>query len=1189
MAVQFIRGIATMDLEAVLLEKSVEWLNQHDKNEVFYLVPNHMKFEQEVQALRRIKQIQGNESDAIAATRFQVFSFYRLAWYYLQNTQYYSSETLTDAGTFMIFRKLLVKNESNLHIFRGEINQPGFIQQLLDIYHELKEGNIAIDDLVKNLDGPDAKKNDLQAKVKDIQLLFNQYEEIIQQYGIQSEEIIDYLADYLSSLNLKHVLFVIHGYHYFSARELQLIRILMQQSGEVKISFITNNAYPQECPTMLDLFYTTGNTYHQLYQLAKTNHIPILLDYVEKNRYLLTNPTIRHLGDYWISIQNSSVSPVASIIIEDSLQVWAAESIKEEISHIAREIRRLICEEKYRYQDIQLLTREMSVYETFVVPIFALHDIPVYLDRDMAMEQHPLVEMIQSLFSIKKYNYRYQDILRFLRTELFFPIDSEVSLDTWQEQKLYWRNQIDITENIVLAYGFEGHFWQKNMDWKIIHYDFENREEEDNQLVETIANEVRRLIQQCLPPFFQQLEKAQTGQEAARYFYHFLVENGIENQLMMWRNQAIAVGDLAIAKNHEQTWQALMTLLDEYVTIYGEDPFDLVEFMTIFSSGLEGLRYSKVPTAIDQVQVRTLDLAYPGQAQVVFAIGMTDQIFPRKFDNQTLFSDEDRQLVNDSLEPDQFLLKNTQQNIAKEPFLAYILFSSAKERLYISYPKIKDGIKEIHPSAYVAMIQKDLQLTLQEKHELVITQEASMNLSYIGTYRTLMNELTLLKRQQQEQQIGISSFWLSMEKELMKQPLALQAQRIFSSLGHKNIPESLEKSVANQLYGKEIYTSVSRMESFYRCQYQYFSRFGLGLKERELFGLTSATTGDFFHEVLDIFFKRLIDKNYSLTHLTNDELSNLTDEVLLDVFKEDKFYILTSSNRMNYIRYQLSQTIKKVSWALKKQSHSSGLTPIQTEILFGQIATQKGIEGLNLPLVDDGYMHIRGKIDRLDQLMIEDNVYLGVIDYKSSHKKFNLTEAYHGLAMQMLTYLDVVLTNSVQLVGKKSQAIGSLYMHVHNPILPYEKEEQKEDQLLKQFKFDGLLVNDEKILEKLDTQLAPKKASLIYPIEESAKEVIKPGRRQEDKFVTQEELQELLNHNRQKFIEAGNQITQGSLQLNPAYQGKERVACRFCTFRSVCNFDVMLPENHYHRIEQQTKKEIMNRLTDSNKRGETDE
>lgn len=125
------------------------------------------------------------------------------------------------------------------------------------------------------------------------------------------------------------------------------------------------------------------------------------------------------------------------------------------------------------------------------------------------------------------------------------------------------------------------------------------------------------------------------------------------------------------------------------------------------------------------------------------------------------------------------------------------------------------------------------------------------------------------------------------------------------------------------------------------------------------------------------------------------------------------------------------------------------MTTVQTEVLFGQIAAKKGISGLELPLKNQGKIHVRGKIDRIDQLVTPESTYLGVIDYKSSHRKFNMTEAYYGLAMQMLTYLDVALMDAVQLVGQEAKPAGSLYLHVHNPTLSYEGKDDIEQQMLK--------------------------------------------------------------------------------------------------------------------------------------------
>ncbi|WP_242978703.1 hypothetical protein, partial [Clostridium perfringens] len=215
-----------------------------------------------------------------------------------------------------------------------------------------------------------------------------------------------------------------------------------------------------------------------------------------------------------------------------------------------------------------------------------------------------------------------------------------------------------------------------------------------------------------------------------------------------------------------------MSLLDEYVTVYGESSFDFTTFQEIFVSGLEGLHYSKVPTAIDQVQVRAMDLTRPGAAKVTFAIGMTEEIFPQKIENKTLLSDEERQTINDTLTENQYLRGTTGRKIAQEPYVAYLVFSSARERLYLTYPSVKDTAQEVKPSPYFKNIQKDLNLPVFEKNETTIFDDETTSLAHISTYRTLIGELTRLKRQRKETQEGLLPFWLNMEKALMNQSIA---------------------------------------------------------------------------------------------------------------------------------------------------------------------------------------------------------------------------------------------------------------------------------------------------------------------------------------------------------------------------------------------------------------------------------
>ncbi|WP_086347921.1 PD-(D/E)XK nuclease family protein [Candidatus Enterococcus clewellii] len=1189
MSLQFIRGTGEKNLEKILVDKASEWLDADSNNEVFYLVPNNIKFEKEVLFLKEIKKKMTVTDNMMATMRLQVFSFQRLAWYFLQHTHYYQQDQLSEVGAAMIFRKILSENEERLTVFRGEINKSGFIQQLYALYQEMKEGNVELSDLAAiATDDQSPDDQDMARKLEDIQWLFAAFEGELQRHGINETEYLTVLSSYLKTKDLGNVLFVLSGYNRFNAKEQLLLQTLMEQGAEVKIALTLDHPYPDRKPEGVDLFFETGSTYFQLYQLARQSQVAVLNDHVEKSHPLIQSKEITQLGDFWLQTRKHFYKNGPSLAEAEDIQLWCAETPKEELASIAKEIRRLVVEEGYRYKDIQIATRDFDSYQPILKPIFKLHDIPIYIDQDMSMEQHPLVELIHSLFAIDNYHFRYRDVLRFLRTELFLPGAIYSDEMDWRAERDDWRRKIDITENIILAYGYEGSHWTREKDWTFIRYDFEEEKQDETTVLERESNEVRHAVRDILPALFSALKEAGNGEEAAAIFYRFLISSGVEEQMRMWRNQAIAAGELEEARNHEQTWDALMALLDEYVMIYKDEVFEFDSFQEIFSSGLEGLRYSKIPTAIDQVQIRPIDTLQSGQAKITFALGLTDQVFPKKVENKTLLSDEERSRMNDGLSEGKFFLQGVGQRMAQEPYTAYIMLLSASEKLYLTYPRMSDTAHDVKPSSYLSILRKNLKLSFIFKNSLSIADDEQTSLQHVGTYRTLIGDLTNLKRQRNETQQGLSGFWHMLERSLSNQPLAPLAAQIFESLNHKNIPESLGPELAEEVYGKHIYTSVSRVESFYRCQYQYFSRFGLRLRERDVFGLSSAATGEFFHEALDQLFKVLIKNNQQLSELTDAQLNEVAEEVLINVLGDQRFGILDSSHRMNFIRYQLRQTIKKVSWALKQQSERSGLSTVQTEVLFGQIAGKKGIRGLELPLQNNGQISVRGKIDRVDQLSIDGETYLGVIDYKSSHRKFNLTEAYYGLAMQMLTYLDVALMDAVDLVGQEAKAAGSLYLHVHNPILGFDGEEQQEKQLLKKFQFDGLLLNDPKILEHLDRSLEPKQSSLVFPIEESAKEIIKPGRRQDDKFVTIEEFDTLRRHNRNKFTEAGNKMISGEVNLDPAYQGKERIACKYCPFRSVCTFDVMLKENDYHRIESMGKQEIFDRMRNEEDEGESE-
>lgn len=82
-------------------------------------------------------------------------------------------------------------------------------------------------------------------------------------------------------------------------------------------------------------------------------------------------------------------------------------------------------------------------------------------------------------------------------------------------------------------------------------------------------------------------------------------------------------------------------------------------------------------------------------------------------------------------------------------------------------------------------------------------------------------------------------------------------------------------------------------------------------------------------------------------------------------------------------------------------------------------------------------MEVVGRIDRVDKAEDENGTFLRIIDYKSSSKALDLTEVYYGLALQMLTYLDICYfeCTDVDEKGHAASPAGVLYFHIHNPIV----------------------------------------------------------------------------------------------------------------------------------------------------------
>ena len=220
-----------------------------------------------------------------------------------------------------------------------------------------------------------------------------------------------------------------------------------------------------------------------------------------------------------------------------------------------------------------------------------------------------------------------------------------------------------------------------------------------------------------------------------------------------------------------------------------------------------------------------------------------------------------------------------------------------------------------------------------------------------------------------------------------------------------------------------------------------------------------------------------------------------------------------------------------------------------------------------------GYRRISSKIDRIDLFNRPEEAYVSVVDYKSGNKQFDLTEFYNGLSMQLITYLEVAI-NYVKEELKRDdiKPLGAYYLHVYRPKRKFE--EATETDLLKKYKYEGLFISEEQAFEVMDAQLENKENSYVFPLRKNKDGQLGIVSQSKNKFYTNDEMKQLFEINHRNMQQAGNTIYEGKLEINPSLHNNKR-ACQTCPFKSICQFDALLPENRYRIIEKAVRDEIL--------------
>ncbi|MBY0012754.1 helicase-exonuclease AddAB subunit AddB [Paenibacillus typhae] len=1114
---------------------------------------------------------------AKGSIRAQTLSFSRLAYRVKQETGGSAGLPISEEGKKMLLYKIISRRKDELKLFGASGDRPGFVERLSSLHTELKRCCLGTNDLEEQLSRMRDSSGSpiLAGKLDDLQLVFSDLELAMAGLYIDEEDRLAELAAHIpDSSFIRGAEVWVDGFHGFTPQEFLVLREIMLHASKVTVALTLDKMYPPGLqPHELELFHPPAVTYIKLRGMAEEAGLEVwdeLLAPPVLPRFA-DSPALAHLergyGRRWK--WNGAAGQVGR-----ELSVTAASSRRTEVEGALREMLRLAREEGARYGEMAVFVRNISDYEALVAPLFEDYGIPFFLDQKASELHHPLAEFIRSALDTVRRRWRYEDVFRCVKTELLLPLDGSLT-----------REDMDQLENYVLACGIQGYRWTNGKPWKgIPSLSLEGARVVDEALLAKMEA-CREAITGPLYAFEKRVKRSRTGLELCTAVYQLLQETDIARKLEQRSRAALEQGEPAVAREHSQLWDAVLDLLDQIAEMMGEERLEFELFAGVLETGLTELRMGLVPPSLDQVLVGTMDRTRTTGVKYAFLLGFNEGVVPAQFKEDGILSEGERLVLeNAGME----LAPGAARKLLDERFLVYNALTTASSRLWISYATADDEGKALLPSEIIRQLHIMFPEGLTEHimsgfPSAVQPDDAegeARHLGFIGQPEQTLRML-IMQLRQWKQGVDIPGIWWDTYNWYISggRERRLPLLRLLGSLFYRNSGIPLRRETSLRLYGgSTLRGSVSRMEKFVACSFSHFASYGLRLKERQLYKLQAPDIGQLFHAALSDMAKRLQDQGKGWGSLSADECrreAGATVDKLAPLLQGE---ILMSTKRYGYISRKLKNIVGRASIILGEHARRGSFEPAGLELDFGP---GKDLPPLRITLPNGCVMEVVGRIDRVDKAESEQGVLLRVIDYKSSQKDLKLHEVYYGLSLQMLTYLDVLLTYSEQWLGRAALPAGTLYFHVHDPLLSSPNglnREQAAQELLKRFKMKGLLTADREVVSLMDTTLDKGYSSIVPVALKSDGSFYSSA-----SVATPEQWGQLLSAVRSNITEIGTRITEGDVAIQP-YRIQQETACTFCSFRPVCQFDESVEGNGYNNLGKPGKDAVWELL--SNKGGE---
>lgn len=1061
----------------------------------------------------------------------QVVGFRTLSQRVLERVGGIRRPLLSPVGRSMLISSQALKHRKELKLYHKSAPYAGFAEMLSEVIREMKNYRVTPEEL--RAAARDIPPSELKHKLEDIALIYQAYQEELHRSFVDAEDQIDTAIEKLEESNfLNGSEFYLDEFSDFTPQQLKMLEVLLTK-GEVFITLTLEEGIDQ---SYNGVFSLTRDTDNALMEVAEGTSTSLARPVFLKGRGRFSeNIELAFLEAQFYRYPNEEYREEVSAIA-----LYRAQNPYEEMEYVARDILRRVREEGYRFRDMAILLRDLDTYGAVLKSVMAQYDVPVFIDSRKEIDTNPLAGFVAGFFEIQKSNFQSEAVFTFLKTRL---------LDMEPEE-------VDLLENYCLANGITGWKWRQEY-WRYPAPDVQDDLKANR--IEAVVNEIREALVIPLLTVFQKLEEADSVRVMAGVFYEYLKDGDVLNRFVSWIT-SFRETDAELHREYRQILDSLINVLDQMVEVMGDEVMSVDDFGNTLLVGLSSVKISLIPATLDQVIVGDIARVRSGGVLGIYIVGTNDGILPRASSTQGIFSDSDRETL---AEKDLVLSKDSRARAFYEQFYVYNALTIGKNFLTVTYPTADAEGKSLRPSIIISRLKK-LFPKLTEEISQSYLEKGSPGRQDISSEREAFRQLIGEMRRRKEG-LPVDSVWKEVYTRFQASPKYRdRLARVEEGLRFSNSPAELKANHMDELYGRNLTLTVSKLERYNQCPFAYFVRYGLRAEKRKEYIMDTPDMGILVHEILDGFTKRLSSENLDWKDVTESYTRRTVDELMEQSLSEKENHILSSSKRYGHVAGKIRRLITSSVGVIKDQILRGEYEPLYTEIDFGPGAI---IPPVILAIDEEHSVSLKGRIDRVDVLREYDRNYIRIIDYKTGSKELTLNDIVHGLQMQLLVYLDVILRNADKILKGQTLPGAVLYFIVKRPIIEngaLMSEEVLEDKVLHALKLKGLILEDAHVVRSMDRDMAD--VSLVIPARIKEDQVTGVGN-VKDLVISGDQFNDLRNYVTETIRSVCSNLIQGDISITPVRQG-DTTACKFCDYRSICQFDPSQKGNEYNRIRQ---------------------